>query len=59
MIRDSSPIIATVKQDFVEIARILVETMKKVFSGEEVSEKILYASSPLITRENVEQFLSH
>jgi len=59
MIRDSSPIIATVKQDFVEIARILVETMKKVFAGEEVSEKILYASSPLITRENVEQFLSH
>lgn len=57
MIRDGSPIIATVKQDFVEIARILVEQIEKVFNGEEVQERVLYAPSPLVTRENVEQFL--
>ncbi|MGC8778616.1 MAG: sugar ABC transporter substrate-binding protein [Candidatus Caldatribacteriaceae bacterium] len=58
MIRDGSPIIATVKQDFVAIARILAEQVEKVFAGEQVSERIFYAASPLVTRENVEQFLN-
>ena len=58
MIRDGSPIIATVKQDFVAIARILAEQVEKVFAGEEVTERVLYAPSPLVTKENVTQFLT-
>lgn len=58
MIRDGSPIVATVKQDFVEIARILAEQVEKVFTGREVTERIFYAPSPLVTKENVEQFLA-
>ncbi|MGQ9473135.1 MAG: sugar ABC transporter substrate-binding protein [Candidatus Caldatribacteriaceae bacterium] len=58
MIRDGSPIVATVKQDFVEIARILAEQVEKVFTGGEVTERIFYAPSPLVTKENVEQFLT-
>jgi len=57
MIKRDSPIKATVKQDFVEMAKILVEQIKKVFDGKEVSERIFYAPSPLITQGNVDDYL--
>ena len=57
MIKKDSPIKATVKQDFIEMARILVEQIKKAFAGREISEKIIYAPSPLITKSNINDYL--
>lgn len=57
MIKKESSIKATVKQDFVEIAKILVEQIKKVFDGEKNLERIFYAPSPLITQSNVIDYL--
>lgn len=58
MIKKGSPIKATVKQDFAAMGTILVEQIKRVFAGKEVSDKIIYAPSILVTESNVEQFIT-
>ncbi len=57
MIADGSPIKATVKQNFTAMGEILVEQMKRVFNGQEVTDKIIYAPATLITDGNVDKFL--
>lgn len=59
MIKKGSPIIATVKQDFEAMGKILVDQIKKVFAGKEVTDKIIYAPSVLITRDNVDKYLNN
>jgi len=54
MIKKGSCIKATVKQDFVAMAEIIVNQIKKVFAGEEVTDKIFYAPSILMTKDNIE-----
>ena len=51
MIEEGSPIKATVEQNFIGIAEIVVEQMTKVFNGEEVDGNELYAPAKLITAE--------
>jgi len=58
MIKKGSCIKATVKQDFEAMGKILVEQIKRVFSGKGVSDKIIYAPSILITESNVDEFLN-
>lgn len=52
MIGDGSPIIATVQQNFVGMAEIVVEQMKRVFAGEQVEDNEMYAPASLITPDN-------
>jgi len=54
MIKKGMPVKATVKQDFVGMANIIVEQIQRVFDGKGVSDKILYAPSILITEANLE-----
>jgi ribose transport system substrate-binding protein len=54
MIKKGSCIKATVKQDFVAMAQIITDQVKKVFNGEEVTDKIFYAPSILMTKDNIE-----
>jgi ribose transport system substrate-binding protein len=54
MIKKGSCIKATVKQDFVAMAQIITDQVKKVFDGEEVTDKIFYAPSILMTKDNIE-----
>ncbi len=54
MIKKGMPIKATVKQDFVGMAKIIVEQIQRVFDGKAVSDKILYAPSILVTEANAE-----
>ena len=42
------------KQDFVAMAQIITDQVKKVFDGEEVTDKIFYAPSILMTKDNIE-----
>lgn len=51
MIESGSPIKATVKQNFIGMAEIVVEQMEKAFNGEEVESTELYAPAELITAE--------
>lgn len=57
MIKDGSSLKATVKQDFAAMGDILVEKIKMVFAGEELTDKIYYAPSEVITEDNVDQYL--
>jgi ribose transport system substrate-binding protein len=54
MIKKGSPFKATVKQDFIGMAEIIVNQVKKVFAGEELNDKIFYAPSILMTKDNIE-----
>ena len=54
MIKKGSPLKATVKQDFVGMAEILVNQIKKVFAGEELVDRIFYAPGILMTKDNIE-----
>lgn len=58
MIKKGSSIKATVKQDFKAMGRILVEEIKRVFAGQGVSDKIIFAPSILITESNVDKYLN-
>ncbi|MBO1001956.1 sugar ABC transporter substrate-binding protein [Pseudogracilibacillus auburnensis] len=51
MIKDGSPIKATVEQNFIGMSEIVIEQMEKVFNGEEVDGTELYAPATLITAE--------
>lgn len=57
MLRDGSPIKATVRQDFEAMGRILVEHIRMVFAGEQIEDRIVFAPSILITETNVHDFL--
>ncbi len=57
MIKDGSSLKATVKQDFSAMGDILVEKIKMVFAGEELTDRIYYAPSNIITEDNVDQFI--
>ena len=59
MIQSGSPIKATVKQNFEAMGEILVEQIKKVFNGEEVNDKIIYAPSNLITTDNADEYINN
>lgn len=51
LINEGSPLKATVKQDFVGMAEIVVEQMARVFDGKEVDDTELYAPAELVTAE--------
>lgn len=51
LINEGSSLKATVKQNFVGMAEIVIEQMDKVFNGEEVDGTELYAPAELITAE--------
>lgn len=51
MIKDGSPIKATVEQNFIGMSEIVIEQMEKVFNGEDVDGQELYAPASLITAE--------
>lgn len=51
MIEEGSAIKATVEQNFIGMAEIVVEQMEKVFNGEEADDTELYAPADLITAE--------
>jgi len=57
MINEGSSLKATVKQDFSAMGDILVEKIKMVFAGEELTDRIYYAPSAIITEDNVDQFM--
>ncbi|MCP8617696.1 sugar ABC transporter substrate-binding protein [Salirhabdus salicampi] len=51
LIEEGGPFKATVKQNFVGMAEIVIDQMEKVFAGEEVDGTELYAPAELITAE--------
>jgi len=51
LIKKGSPLIATVSQDFVGMAHILVEQLERIFSGKGSSSIEIYTPSTLITKE--------
>ena len=59
MIQNGSSIKATVKQNFEAMGDILVEQIKRVFNGEKVNNKIIYAPSELITTDNVDEYINN
>ncbi|WP_369018693.1 substrate-binding domain-containing protein [Thermatribacter velox] len=54
LIKKGSPLIATVSQDFVAMAKILVEQLERIFAGQAPTSIEIYAPSELITRESLE-----
>ncbi|MBO8165066.1 MAG: substrate-binding domain-containing protein [Brevibacillus sp.] len=55
MIKEDSPLKATVKQNFVGMAQIVAEQMQLVFDGKQVEGTELYAPATLVTKENASQ----
>ncbi|WP_211230492.1 substrate-binding domain-containing protein [Inquilinus limosus] len=53
LIRQCTPFIATVRQNFADMARITAEQMAKVFAGGKPDAAELYAPGTLITRESL------
>ncbi|MGK9236509.1 substrate-binding domain-containing protein [Inquilinus limosus] len=53
LIRQCTPFIATVRQNFADMARITAEQMTKVFAGGKPDAAELYAPGTLITRESL------
>ena len=53
-IKQGGPFIATVKQDFTGMAKVLVREIDRVFSGKSVSDKIIYVPGKLITRSDLQ-----
>ncbi|MEI3605274.1 sugar ABC transporter substrate-binding protein [Pseudogracilibacillus sp. SE30717A] len=51
MIKDGTPITATVEQNFIGMSEIVIEQMQKVFNGDDVDGTELYAPASLITAE--------
>lgn len=52
MIKNGSPLIATVKQNFTGMAEIVAQQIKRVFDGQAVESTEMYAPASLITKEN-------
>ncbi|MCX6090860.1 MAG: substrate-binding domain-containing protein [Candidatus Atribacteria bacterium] len=50
-IKKGSPLIATVSQDFVGMARVLIQQLERIFTGQGASSIELYTPSTLITKE--------
>ncbi len=53
-IKQGGPFIATVKQDFEGMAKVLVREIDRVFNGKGVSDKIIYVPGKLITRSDLQ-----
>lgn len=54
MIREGSPIVATVEQNFTGMAEIVIEQIGKVFGGGQVDATEMYAPARLITKDGAE-----
>lgn len=54
MIKEGSPIIATVEQNFTGMAEIVISQIEKVFGGGQVEATEMYAPARLITKDNAE-----
>ncbi len=53
-IKQGGPFIATVKQDFEGMAKVLVREIDRVFNGKGVSDRIIYVPGKLITRSDLQ-----
>ncbi len=53
-IKEGGPFIATVKQDFEGMAKVLVREIDRVFNGKGVSDRIIYVPGKLITRSDLQ-----
>lgn len=56
MIQEDTPLVATVQQNFVGMAEIVVEQMARVFAGDEVEDTEIYAPATLITPDNAADY---
>ncbi|WP_276356478.1 sugar ABC transporter substrate-binding protein [Cohnella caldifontis] len=52
MIKKGSPLVATVKQNFVGMTEIVVKQMERVFAGQAAEATEMYAPASLITKDN-------
>lgn len=53
MIKNGTPLVATVKQNFSGMAEIVIKQMELVFQGKSVESTEMYAPASLISQENV------
>lgn len=54
MIKEGSPIVATVEQNFTGMAELVIGQIEKVFAGNPVDASEMYAPARLITKDNVQ-----